>query len=796
MLVSVKELKKYVDLEGLRAEQIAEGLTFAGIEVEEVTSLASGTHLVIGHILECENHPDSDHLHVLKVDLGKEVKQIVCGAPNARKGLKVIVAQVGAKLPGGEIKLSSIRGVESHGMCCSLLELGVDSKYLSEKQTSGIEELPEDAPVGESDVLGYLGLDDSILNLKILANRPDLLSLYNVAKEVGAIFSRKVVIPSHKEKENFKTELKVGSETSRCSQFSGREIRNLKVKESPKYMKEALRSMGVRSINNIVDIGNYVMLLTGQPLHMYDADKLEKAELIAKDDKTIDFVALDEQTYKVIPGDIVITTNDKAMCLGGVMGSLECAVDENTKNIYIEAASFDGASVRHTSSRLGLVSESSSRFVKGTNHFQGEEVIDFASYLIKECCEADKFSNIVTYQKEEKVDQIVECDVGRINGRLGTDFSKKEIVDVLSRLHFEVKEKEGGAFSVKVPTFRLDISGEADISEEVIRILGFSHVKSILPTLDVRVGGLTLRQSRLRKIRESLLNKGLDECLTYSLLSKENSTKFNLLHEEEHYVLLNPLTDEREVFRTHILYSLLEAASYNVNRQNKDLALFETSNMMSKSSRSEHLSVVLVGNELNRDIMSKSPYDFYHMKGIVENVFTLLGIESSRYRFDRYESQKEELHPGKSAKIIFQNKVIGVMGELHPNAKKEFGLAKLPVVVLEMDLESLLEAKVSLMKMSPISRFPNVTRDLALIVRKEIEVGEIIKCIKKNGLGLVKEAKVFDVYEGENINRDFKSVAISISLGKEGTLTEKEITDVMDKIKYELNKAFDAELRM
>ena len=796
MLVSINEIKKYVNLDGLTAEEIANGLTFAGIEVEEVTSLASGTNLVIGHILECEPHPDSDHLHVLKVDLGDEVKQIVCGAPNARKGLKVIVSKIGAKLPGGEIKPSTIRGVPSEGMCCSLLELGVDPKYLSEKQTKGIEELPEDAPVGESNVLGYLGLDDEILNIKVLANRPDLLSLYNVAKEIGAIFSRKVEIPEYSVKDNFKTNLVVGSKTDRCTQFSGREIDNIVIKESPKFMQEALRSMGVRSINNIVDIGNYVMLLTGQPLHMYDKDKLPKNELIAKDDLKVDFVALDEKTYGVIPNDIVITSDNKAMCLGGVMGSLECAVDDNTKNIYIEAASFDGASIRHTSSRLGLVSESSSRFVKGTNHFQAEEVINFASYLIKEYCDGEKFSNIVTYQSEEKPNQKLKCSAKRINNRLGTEFTKEQMHDVLVRLHFGVEEINSDEFEVSVPTFRLDITCEADISEEVIRLLGFSNVKSTLPTLDVRVGGLTLRQARLRKIRESLLNKGLDECLTYSLLSKENSTKFNLLHDEEHYVLLNPLTDEREVFRTHILYSLLEAASYNVNRQNKDLALFETSNMISLSSRSEHLAVVLVGNELSRDLMRKEPYDFYHMKGIVENIFELLGIEPSRYRFDRYSSTKEELHPGKSATIVFQNKVIGVFGELHPNAKKEFGFAKSSAVALEMNLEQLLEAKVSIAKMTQISKFPTVNRDLALLVDKDIASSDIVKLIKKNGNGLVKDAKIFDVYEGENLFNGTKSVAISITLGKEGTLTEKEITDTLDKIKFELAKAFNAELRM
>ena len=798
MLVSLKTVKQYVHLDGLTAEDIANGLTFAGIEVEEVSSLASGTNLVVGHILECEKHPDSDHLHILKVDLGPKygVEQIVCGAPNARVGLKVIIARVGAKLPQIEIKKGVIRGVESNGMCCSLLELGVDAKYLNENQTKGIEELPEDAEVGNEDVLGYLGLDDEVLNLKVLANRPDLLSLYNVALEIGAIFFKEVRIPEFKVESNFKTELKVGSETDKCTQFSGREIRNIVIKESPKYMQESLRAMGIRSINNIVDIGNYVMLLTGQPLHMYDKDKLAKAELIARSDLDTDFVALDEKTYHIIPGDIAITTNKKPMCLGGVMGSLECAVDEKTKNIYIEAASFDGASIRHTSNRLGLASESSQRFIKGTNHHQAEKVINFASYLIKECCEGKEFSDIVNYINEEKPNDTLKCSYNYINNRLGTDFSKEEIKEVLTRLHFGIKELNSEQFEVKIPEFRLDVSCEADISEEVIRVLGFKHVKSELPVLESRVGGLTLRQSRLRKIREYLLLSGLDECLTYSLLSKANATKFNLLNDEEHYALLNPLTDEREIFRTHILYSLLESASYNFNRQNKDLSLFETSNMMSKSSRSEHLAIVLLGEKYNQELMNKTKYDFYHMKGIVEGLFSLLGIEQSRYRFERYTSEKEELHPGKSARVIFQNQTIGVLGELHPNAYKDLGFNKTNCVVLELNLEPLLNAKVTLVKMSPISRFPTVSRDLALIVDKSVTAGEIIKQIKVSGKGLVKDANIFDVYEGANIIGNRKSVAVNILIGKDGTLTDKEITDLLDIIKYELAKNLKAELRM
>ena len=798
MLVSVKKLNEYVDIKDIDVASLANGLTFAGVEVEDYVTLASGTNLVIGEILTCENHPDSDHLHILSVNLGEKygVNQIVCGAPNARKGLKVIVARPGAKLPQIEIKPSVIRGVESNGMCCSLLELGVDSKYLSEYQQAGIEELPADAPVGEENVLGYLGLDDTVMNLKVLANRPDLLSIYNVAREVGAIFSRPVHIPEVEHKADFNTDLKVGSDTPLCTQFSGCEIKGIVTKPSPKYVQEFLMAEGVRSINNIVDIGNYVMLLTGQPLHMYDADKLAKKELIAKSNYQGEFIALDENKYELQEGDIVITTDNKPMCLGGVMGSLECAVDENTKNIYIEAASFDGASIRHTSTRLGLVSESSQRFVKGTNHFQSEAVIALASKLCRELCDANSVSNIVTYQSEKKETQIVETTVEKINARLATSFNKEQIVDVLSRLQFEV-ESSGNSLSIKVPSFRLDISGSADISEEVIRLLGFENVKMELPVLETTLGGLSLAQSRRKAIREYLLASGLSEALTYSLVNKTEAHAFNLLHDEEPYQILNPLTDDHEVFRTHILNSLLEAASYNIARQAKDVALFEISDMMSKKSSSVHLGVTLCGNKSKQGLLKEEGYDFYDMKGIVENIFALFAIENSRYRIDKSKLTGELLHPGKSADIYFQNQLIGRFGEIHPRAYQRYDLGKNPTVVLEMNISPLLEAKVSQIKAAEISKFPFVSRDLALLVDVHINAGDIIKAIKMSGKGIVSNAEVFDVYYGAPVSLlGKKSLAVRITYSsKDHTLQEKEITLVEDQIKFDLAKNFKAELR-
>ena len=798
MLVSLKNINEYVSLEGLSAEQIANGLTFAGVEVEEISRMASGTNLVIGHILECEKHPDSDHLHILKVDLGEKygVTQIVCGAPNARAGLKVIVARVGAKLPEIEIKKGVIRGVESNGMCCSLLELGVDGKYLSDYQKAGIEELPDTAPIGEEDVLGYLGLDDEILNLKVLANRPDLLSLFNVAREIGAIFNRQVNIPAISEKVEFKTSLKVGSDTDKCSQFSSKEIHGIVTKPSPKWLSNYLSAMGIRSINNIVDIGNYVMLLTGQPLHMYDADKLPKKELIAKSNYEGEFIALDENKYQIIPGDIVITCDNKPQCLGGVMGAFDCAVDENTKNIYIEAASFDGATIRHTSNRLGLASESSQRFVKGTNHFQAEYVLNFAAKLINELCDAKECSDIVSYQKEKYEKKIISSSTKRINARLGTSFKDEEIKSVLERLDFKIEMHKDGTFTAEVPIYRLDVNYDADLSEEVIRLLGYDNVQSTLPCLDTKVGMLTLEQNRLRNIRFYLLDRGLDECVTYSLISEKEEKAFNLLNDEEHYRILNPLTDDRVIFRTHILNSLLKVANYNVARQNKNLALFETGHMISKNSQSNHLAILLLGNASLKGNMETIPYDFYHMKGIVEGIFALLGIESSRYKIERNTAHLDELHPGKSAEIYFQNQLVGRFGELHPNKISEYDLGKNNVVVLEMNLDLLLSAKVSTIKMTPISRFPSVSRDLAFIVNKDIPVKDLLRSIRMIGKALVRDANVFDVYEGEHVEKGKKSVAITVTyMSDDHTLKDNEIIDMEDKIKFELTKTYKAELR-
>lgn len=764
MKVSLKWLKNYVDLEGISAEEIAQKLTFAGIEVEEIIHMASGTNLVVGEIVECEKHPESDHLHILKVDEGEKygVNQIVCGAPNARVGLKVIVARVGAVLPKITIAKSTIRGVESNGMCCSLLELGVESKYLTEAQINGIEELPMDAKVGEEDVLGYLGLDDTIFDLKLLANRSDCLAMQNVAREVAALFEKDVNLPYVNHYEGKKSNFKVDSQTDLCKEFAIREIRNIKVKESPKWLKERLLASGVRSINNIVDIGNYIMLLTGQPLHMYDLDKLKSEELTVRSDYEGDFVALDEKTYKLIKGDIVIMNEDEVMCLGGVMGSLKCAVDENTKNLAIEAANFDAKTIRHTSTRLNLVSESSQRFVKGINKDQYENVLDLTTKLLVELCDAKEIFETKKYDVLSHEANIIESSCRAINHRLGSEFKNDEIIDTLKRVYIDINDYDGDNFKAVVPSHRIDIKLDADLSEEVIRLLGFDNVKSTLPRQETSVGALTNTQLRKRQIRELLIANGLYETLNYTLVNDKLISYFKGLNNNEPYCLLHPMTEDHKYTRVTLLPSLLETLNYNLSRQGKDIKIFEVSDVYSKNGVECHLGIVLNGEDEYRHLMNKIPYGYAHVKGLFEAIMNLLAIDANRYRLVRVSDKFKELHPGRAAEIYIGKDLVGIMGELHPNMMKEFDLGKAPTAVLEINLSKLLEVRVSPIKVIPPSRFQTVERDLALVARKDISAQEIIKVIKQAGHNMIKQVDIFDVYEGEHVDLGFKSIALKI----------------------------------
>lgn len=798
MKVSLNWIKKYIDIDDVAPNELADRLTFAGVEVEAVTKLSTATKLVIGEVIECGPHPDSDHLSLTKVNTGHKygILQIVCGAPNVANRQKVIVALDGAVLPGGKISKGLIRGVESQGMICSMLELGVDAKFLSNEQTEGIEVLADDAVVGNENVLEYLGLDDIILDLKLLANRSDLHSIANVAREISTLYQREVRLPRPNQVNAGKSSFKVFSETPSCPQFSGRVIRNIKVEPSPKWLQQALQSMGVRSINNIVDIGNYVMLLTGQPLHMYDLDKLPKPELIIKDDYVGTFVALDEKEYTVQKGDIAITSGNQVMCLGGIMGSLASAVTEKTKNIVIEVANFAFDAIRRTSTRLALVSDSSSRFAKGINPYQYDEVVGLATDLIVSLCHTEDVLETITYDaRKTKRPPVINTSVSYINNRLGTHFMQSEIVETLRRDWMTVEILNRDDLRIEVPTWRIDIGGEADISEEVIRILGLDKIANTLPSLQVTVGGYPKDKKITNVIRGYLKDKGVSEILTYTLVKKDELDGFTFLTKGESYRLINPLTDEHEYTRLSLIPSMLKVASYNIARGNKNLAFYEVSDIDTTSEATTRLGLVLTGDDLYHHHLKEFPYSFYHLKGFVEAIMSLLGIKESRFSFEKLVGDQQELHPGRSALLKVNGKVAGYLGELHPSAISRYNLGKNNVLAMELELPILLSLENGQTTFKSFSRFPSVQRDLSLVSDKNIAAQQIIKAIVSVDR-TIKKADIFDIYSGEGIEKGYQSIAMTITYERDDrTLKDEEVNAIEKAVLETLNKKLGIVLR-
>ena len=790
MLVSLNEISKYVDISGLSKEEIASRLTFSGIEVEEIKTLSKATSLVVGKVISCIPHPNSDHLHVCKVDIKDEILDIVCGAPNCKEGIKVIVAKVGAKLPGGEIKAGEIRGYKSNGMLCALNELGVDPKYLKEEQIKGIEILSDDFEVGDSDILHKLGLDDVILDLSLLANRSDCYSLFNVSREIGALFNRKVnILEANDDSTYEEKEFKVDSLTPNCQEFSVKIVKGIEVKDSPAWLKNCLRSEGIRTINNIVDLGNYIMLLTGQPIHMYDYDKLVKKELIVRSDINEKFIALDEKEYSIHEGDICVTSSGKTMCLGGIMGGLDSEVTNDTKNIVIEVANFNHASIRRTSSRLGLVSDSSQRFVKGINKDQVDYVLNLTTNILKTISNVDSISNIIKYDVLNHDKKLISCSVDYINNRLGTNFEYEKIKDILQLLYFKFVESDGNKFIVEVPSFRIDVEGKADLSEEIIRYIGLDTISPTLPFMETTVGGKSKDEQKEDVICSFLSNNGLYRVLTYTLVNKKMSESFKILNKSDGYVIKNPLTEDHKYVRTNLLPSLINCANYNLNHQNNNFGIYEISHIDSIQKNEIHLGVVLVGKKYKQDKIIGESYSYYDAKGIVDTILDMFNISSTRVKYTRFET--DEFHPNRSALVLLDNKPLCVMGDIYPT-KKEI---KDSMILLEMNLSVLFATKSKNIKFEPISAYPQSSRDYAFIIDDSINYIDIKNEVKKCS-SLIKDVSIFDIYKGKNLAQNEKSIALTVVFeSNDHTLKDNEIDEVHNKIVETLNKKFNVSLR-
>lgn len=787
MKVSKKWLNDYVSVADITSLELADRLTTAGLEVEGIESLACKADIVIGEVMMCERHPDSDHLSVATVNLGDKVEQIVCGAPNVAKGQKVIVARLGAVLPQLTIKKAMVRGVESSGMICSLNELGVDEKFLRPDSSAGIEVLGDDAIVGE-DPLVYLGLDDEVLDVKQTPNRADFNALWNVAKEVGAIFNREVIWPDCECAATIgkPTNLQVGSTTAGCSLFLGKVINKLSVKESPRWLKERLMAGGVKPINNVVDISNFVMMETGQPLHFYDLAKMSVQEITVMDQRATKLVALDEKEYELLDSDLVITSQGKVIGIAGVMGGDDSKIDETTQGIIIEAAGFSPVSIRNTSRRLDLITEAASRFTKGIEPLAPYKALDRAVQLLVELADADDIEETVQFGEVNHVDKVVKVTLSHVNALLGTSLSMDEVVDALSRLHLR-PVVDNDEITATIPSFRTDLVIAQDLIEEVIRMVGYEKIVASLPLMPQTIGLLSDQQIKRRSIQKLLTSLGLQEVVTYTLVKE--SFLDGVLPMADPIALASPLSEDRKFVRNSLSHSILEVVAYNQAHKNEDFNAFELSQVYGKGGFQWRLGIALHG-ELLGNPWSKQGIkaDFYALKGLLEMVFAQLGFEGSRLRLVRNELDHKNFHPYRSAVMMLGKEVLAVFGDVHPSLAKVKGVKN--VVMAEVMLDVLLAQTAAKIKFTPINKYPKVVRDVALVADVKLEVDVLVAAINRAGKPLVQSVEVFDIFTSPELGADKKSVALTIAYqAKDHTLTEEEVFMVHSKILDNLAKA-------
>ncbi len=788
-MISLEWLNDYVDIENIDPKELAVQITKAGVNVEKVITNHID-NLTVGEVIECENHPNSDHLHICKVNVGDKVLQIVCGAPNVRKGLKVIVALEGAILPGNfEIKKGVIRGVESCGMLCALYELGLEEKT-EETYNKGICELDSNAKVGE-DPLKVLNLDSTLYELDIHKHRNnDCFYHIGFAYEVGAILNKKVKLPSLETNpiedkiENY-FDLKV--ETNKCPYYLAKMVKDVTIKESPDFIKKRLIDAGMRPINNVVDISNFVMLEYGQPLHFFDKDKLGNKIVVrdAYDEEKI--VTLDEKERILSNKDIVITDGTKPVAIAGVMGGLNTDIDTNTKNILIESAIFDVVSIRYTSSNLNLKSEASIRYGKGLNYEYTNDAIERACHLLEKYADAKVLTGTVKYDNIDKTPKVVKFKTNDVNKMLGINISNENMEKEFDRLGFNYN-LENDTFTVTIPNRRLDIEANVnDIAEEIGRLYGYHNLVGTLPKLETKKGEYKGDLKLRKDVSKHLRGLNLNEVKTYTLVSPEMANLFNY-DNKENAVLPNPMSTDKSIVRTTLIPSLINIYEYNKARKVNDILIYEISKTYDKNYNEDvKLSILMKGNYITNDWMnSKIKVDFYLIKGIVENILNYLGFKN-RYTFEK--DLINHLHTGISASILVDRQKLGIIGRVHPSLLKD------EVYVCELSLTKL-NKEVKPLKYKESSKYPEIIKDVAFIVPKSLTSGEIVETIKKAGGRLLSSIDVFDVYTGENVKENEKSIAYTLTFKDDTrTLNDEEVNAVFRNIIDKVIEKFNVELR-
>ncbi|MGM9878059.1 MAG: phenylalanine--tRNA ligase subunit beta [Bacilli bacterium] len=786
MKLSKKFVSDYTSLDNVDFYEYADAMLKLGNEYETIKPLVNASKLIIGEVIECSMHPQSDHLHLCKVNIGSEVLNIVCGAPNVREGIKVIVALNGCALPGGTIKKSVILGCESNGMLCALNELGIESKYLKDEDIKGICELDELAIVGE-DPIKFLELDDMVIDFELTANRADLLSMLGLAYESAIITGNSVKLPKMNYKvnnENINNSLSLKVDTPNVYTFLSKRVNNVEIKESPVFIKNRLMACGIRSINNVVDISNYVMLETGQPLHFYDADLLGDTIGVrnAQDGETL--VTLDNNKRILSSEDIVITNGKEPIGLAGVMGGLSTEINENTKNVVIECAIFNPINIRKTSKKL-LRSEASIRYEKGLDVNRTYMALERACYLLEKYAKASVCDGIIEYNTLDREDKVIEIELDKINSVLGYNLSVLDVSKVFDKLNFKYKVVSN-KFKVTVPTRRTDISIKEDLIEEVGRVYGVDNIEATLPVFESTP---SIHDKKSRVVRDIMVSLGLNEVITYSLI--KNSDVFKFTNDEFGLIkVLSPLTEDREVLRHSILTSLLEVYNYNKARNIKDCSIFEISKCFSLINgeyvEENKLACLLSGNYMEG--IDKEYYDFYTVKGIVEDLLDSLGYKN-RYSFVVKELP-DEMHPTKSVYINVSGNIVGLLGQVHPRITKD------EVYVIEINLDTLFDNRVGKVKYKEFSKYPGISKDLAFILPKDVNNEDVISSIKQAGGKLLKNVVVFDYYEGDKIDNNKKSIAYNLYFESfDKTLSDEEINPLFDKIIENVVKKHNGVLR-
>ena len=793
MKLPLSWLKDFVNIDDIQPKELADKLLNIGFEVEEIIYTGENIeNVVVGKILDIKKHFSADKLQICTVDVGKEITTIVTGATNVAVGDKVPVALNDSYLPtGAHIVSSELRGVMSYGMFCSGGELMIDDNVIEGAEVNGILILPQDTEIG-ADIREVLGLNEYIFDISILANRPDCQSIYGISREIAALFGKKAKKPSlsYKVYESDKTIPQASvADKDLCSLYTGRLITDIKIEKSPKWMRDRLRYVGIRPINNVVDITNYVLVEMGQPLHAFDLNLIEKRIEVRRAKKNEKITALDGKEYDLTTDMLVIADDKKAVAIAGVMGGEYSGINDNTQTVFLEAARFARESIRTTSRSLGLRSDSSARYEKGVD-WQSVEMGRERALALFHQLKAGKVTNLSTSDgvEEPKV-RVIETTVDKINDLFGITVKQADMVRILKSLEFGVTTK-GNSIVCEVPLFRDDIDNYTDLAEEIIRFYGYDSlgsdfIKNARPT----VGGMSSRQKNVMAIKNKMVSLGAYECITYSFINPKQYDK--LLYADDAPVrktvrVINPLSEEFSVMRTQLVSSMLSVVYSNQSKKNGNFRLFEIAK--SYVPKSLPLTELPDENDTLCIALSGSNETYYSIKSVVVEIL------SDYVDFTIERTNAPYLHPGKGADIIANGEIIGSFGKIHPTVADNFGINQ-DVYIAEINLASFINMDKPFTRFTSLPKFPAVDRDLAVVVKDEYSVGELIACIKSVG-SLCKSVELFDVYKGEQIEQGYKSLAFSIKLqSPEKTLVDAEIQEFMNKVVVELGNKFGAKLR-